>query len=272
VRRCALTSSTPDALWASRSVRLLRPAAVVVSGLQRSVGRQRLLAGLDMRVPVGARLLIVSEPDGAASLLLGILAGLVRQRRGRFELAGLSRADDRSGGWRRRVAYLPPDGGFYPWMSPMEVLELSARLAGHDRLERVRRIDDAVERYGLGAGLRRPVSRGGPALAQRVGLAAALMGDPEVLLLDEPLRAVERPERVRLLRIPGPRRTVLLASRYPASEDGIVDDVALIRDGRLALQVPRAQLTEHDLPLSMRGIGALAELRKAGVQLAAASA
>jgi ABC-type multidrug transport system ATPase subunit len=105
-----------------------------------------------------------------------------------------------------------------------------------------------------------------------VGLAAALMGDPEVLLLDEPLRAVERPERVRLLRIPGPRRTVLLASRYPASEDGIVDDVALIRDGRLALQVPRAQLTEHDLPLSMRGIGALAELRKAGVQLAAASA
>lgn len=244
----------------------------MASGLHRSVRRRRLLAGLDLRVPVGARLLIVSEPEGAAALLLGILAGLVRAHRGRFELAGLSRADDPDRGWRGRVAYLPPDGGFYPWLSPGEVLELAGRLAGLERLERRRRIDAAVERYRLGASLGRPVSRGGPGLAQRVGLAAALMGDPEVLLLDEPLRALDEGERARLLRIPGRRRTVLLASRYPASEDGLVDQVALIRDGRLVLHARREELAEHELPLSMRGIASLSELRLAAAAPVAAGA
>ncbi|HET7140903.1 MAG TPA: ATP-binding cassette domain-containing protein [Candidatus Limnocylindria bacterium] len=242
----------------------------MVSGLERSVGRQRLLDGVNLRVPVGARLLLVSQPESAASLLLGILAGLARARRGRFELAGLSRADDPSG-WRRRVAYLPPDGGFYPWLSPMEVLELAGRLAGYEREERARRIDAAVERYRLASGLRRPVSRGGPALAQKVGLAAAMIGDPEVLLLDEPLRALDDTERARLLRIPGRRRTVLLASRYPASEEGLVDQVALLRDGRLALHARRDELTDHGLPLSMKGIVALTELRAAAPPAAASA-
>jgi ABC-type multidrug transport system ATPase subunit len=231
----------------------------VVAGLHRSVRRRKLLAGLDLRVPVGSRLLLISDPEGADSLLLGILAGLVRARRGRFEVAGLARDDDSTGGWRRRVAYLPPDGGFYPWLSPREVLELAGRLADYAPAERRRRIEAAVEQFRLGTELRRPVSRGGPSLAQRVGLAAALLGDPEVLLLDEPLRAVDETERRRLLQIPGQRRTVLMVSRFPASEDGLVDQVALIRDGRLALHARVGELAAQDLTLSTPGILALAE-------------
>jgi ABC-2 type transport system ATP-binding protein len=268
-RRCTLTSSTPDALWASRSVRLLRPAAVVVSQLRRSVRGRRLLDGVDLHVPVGARLLLVSEPEGSASLLLGILAGLVRPRSGTFDLAGLSRDDDSSTGWRRRVAYLAPESGFYEWLSPWEVLDLACRLAGYWPAERRRRIDAAIERYRLGPGLRKPVSRGGPALAQKVGLAAALLTDPEVLLLDDPLRSLDPSERARLLDIPGRRRTVLLASRYPASEDSLVDQVALLRNGRVAIHARRRELDEHDLPLSLRGISALVDRRAAGLPPAA---
>ena len=244
---------------------------MVVSGLRRSVRRQWLLDGVDLRVPVGARLLLVSEPGGAGSLLLGILAGLVRPQAGSFDLAGLSRADESSSGWRRRIAYLGPESGYYEWLSPIEVLDLAGRLAGHDRSERRRRIDAAVERYRLGAGLRSPVSRGGPVLAQKVGLAAALLTDPEVLLLDDPLRSLEPGERERLLQIPGRRRTVLIASRYPASEDGLVNQVALLRNGRIAIHARREELDQHDLSLSHRGIAALADLRAAG-QPAAASA
>lgn len=243
----------------------------MVAGLHRSVGRRRLLSGVDLRVPVGARLLLVSDPPGADSLLLGILAGLVRARRGRVELAGLTRDDDSVGGWHRRVAYLPPDGGFYQWLSPWEVLELAGRLAGFTAAERTRRVRAAVDRFGLGSDLRRPVSRGGPALAERVGLAAAMMADPEVLLLDEPLRALDNAERERLLKLPGRRRTVVLVSRYPASEDGLVDQIALIRDGQVVLHARRSELTEHDLPLSMRGISTLADLRAAGPPIAASA-
>jgi ABC-2 type transport system ATP-binding protein len=249
----------------------MRPAAVVISGLRRSVRGKRLLDGVDLRVPVGARLLIVAEPEVSATLLLGVLAGLARPHAGSFTLAGLARGDDSSSGWRRRVAYVAPESGFYEWLSPFEVLDLACRLAGFEPAERRRRIEAAVEHYRLGPGLRRPVSRGGPVLAQKVGLAAAMLTDPEVLLLDDPLRSLEQAERARLLRIPGRRRTVLLASRYPASEDGMVNQVVLLRGGKVAIHARRAELDEHDLPLSLRGIAALADLR-AAVMPAAASA
>ena len=101
-----------------------------------------------------------------------------------------------------------------------------------------------------GDALDQPIRRAGPAVGQRTGLAAAILGDPEVLLLDEPLRALDGAERVSLLRLPGRRRTVVLASRYPASEAGIATHVALVRDGRVAVLARVDELTAHGLPLT----------------------
>ena len=244
-------SSTPEALWSARSVRVLRPAAVNCQNLER----RPLLDGFSFRVPVGARLLLVAQPDASASLLLRALAGLARVR-GRIEMAGMS--DPSRAGWARRVAYLGADPGLYAWMSPREALQLAARLAELSHEEAARRTEAAVERYGLAGSLARPMVHGGPGLMQRVGLAAALLGDPEVLLLDEPLRALDPDERARLLKIPGRRRTVIMASRYPASEGGICTGVALIRAGQLAFAGPLSGLDAQGLPLSMRGIEKLA--------------
>jgi ABC-2 type transport system ATP-binding protein len=210
-------------------------------------------------VPVGARLLLVSRPEGAASLLLRILAGLVRPAAGSISLAGVARADETPLGWRRRVAHVGSHPAIYPWLSPREALQLAARLAGLGGAERDRLVDEALERFELMPDAARPMSRSGPGIAQKVAVAAALLTDPEVLLLDEPLRAIDPEERGRLLRLPGRRRTVVLASRYPASEEGIVNQLALIRDGRVALHASVDDLATAGLPLSTRGIEELAE-------------
>lgn len=253
-----MTSSTPDALWSSQSIRLLQPAAVVCDRLRRRVGRENLLDRIDLQVPVGARLLVVAKPDAAGSLLLRVLAGLARADGGRFHLAGALAPDASPAGWARRIAYVGPDPGLFPWMSADETLTLAARLIGLERVEAEQRIEQVIERWGLTAGHDRPMSRMGLAFMQRTSMAAALLGDPEVVLLDEPLRALDPDERVRLLRLPGERRTLVLASRYPASEAGAVNQVAFLENGRVDLHAPMSALEELGLPLSHRSLETLA--------------
>jgi ABC-2 type transport system ATP-binding protein len=175
-------------------------------------------------------------------------------------LAGVARPDSSAAGWARRVGYVGPEAGIYPWMTPREVLDLAGRIAEYDARDIRRRIDRVAERYRIGVHLDQPIRRGGEPLAQRVALASAMLTEPEVLLLDEPLRAVEAEERARLLTIPGRRRTVVLASRYPASEAGLVDQVAFLRDGRLVVHAPTEELERRGLAISQRGIDALIEL------------
>jgi ABC-type multidrug transport system ATPase subunit len=251
-----VTSSTPDALWgAAPALRVLRPSAITVSNLSRG----GVLDRCSLRIPVGTRLLVVSEPARGASTLLRILAGLSRPDGGRIEIAGL--ADPSRSGWGGRAAYLGPEPGIHRWMTPREALTLAAGLLNVAPEDAARRIERAMAWARIpAAAADRPVGRGGSPLIQRTGLAAALVTDPEVLLLDEPLRAIETGERARL---PGQRHTIVVASRYPASEAGLVTHVALLRDGRPVLLAPVDALTDVGLPLSMRGIEALAAARSA---------
>lgn len=203
------------------------------------------------------RLLVVSDPPEGASGLVRVLAGLSASRRGRVEIAGMT---ERSvTGWARRVAYLGPEPGIHRWMTPREALALAADLLGLGPAVAEERIDRALGWVGIGpTAADRPLSREGAAMVQRTGLAAALLADPEVLLLDEPLRALETIERTRLLRLPGSRHTIVIASRHPTAEAGLVSHVALLRAGRLVLLAPVRDLDAAGLPLSMRGIEALA--------------
>ena len=118
-------------------------------------------------------------------------------------------------------------------MTPREALELAARLPGPAAPRGVAAASSAPW-PGSGSRTRPPIDRSGAA-ARRSSSGRASpppsSADPEVLLLDEPLRALEADERTRLLRLPGKRRTVVLASRYPASEEGLASHVALIRGG-----------------------------------------
>lgn len=255
-----MPTSTPDALWSSPAAGRLRPLAVEVNDLARRVGDQPLLDGIELSVPVGARVLLAGTDPDSPSLLLRIMAGLARADRGTVTLAGLERESAIPEGWARRIGFVASDPGLPWWMTSAESLDLAARLSGIDGQERERRIEESLQHFQLGAIRDRPLRHAGRIILERTALAAALLPDPEVLLLDEPLRAHTPADRLRLLRITGERRTVLIASRYPAHQGGVVDRVVLIRDGRVALHAPIGELDERRLPLSLRGLTALADL------------
>lgn len=253
-----MTISTPDALWSAAPSRLLRPAGIAWSGLRHG----HLLAGASLTVPVGTRLLVVGVPEASASLLLRVLAGLSRPRAGRIQIAGVPASS--SDGWGRRAAYVGPHPGIHRWMTPREALGLAGDLLGMSREATGRRLREVLEWTRIPAtALDRPLGRDGFATAQRTALAAALLRDPEVLLLDEALRSVDPDERRRILSVPGERRTILVASRYPASEAGVATHMTLLRNGRTALAASLGELEAAGLPLSMRGIETFADVRAA---------
>ena len=126
---------------------------------------------MTMVVGVGARLLVVSRPEQSASMLLRVLAGLSRMNAGIVRLAGVARPDSSAAGWARRVGYVGPEAGIYPWMTPREVLDLAGRIAEYDPKQIQHRIDKVAERYGIGVHLDKPIRRGGEPLAQQIGRA-----------------------------------------------------------------------------------------------------
>ena len=253
-----MTSTTPDALWSAPEVRSRRPAAVACTDLNRG----DLLRRCSLSVPVGARLLLVSEPPVSASLLLRILAGVSPVRGGRIEIAGST--DPSSSGWGRRIAYVGPEAGIRSWMTPREALQLAADLLSLPPSAAARGIEDVLAWTAIPeSDQHRSVRRGGVAIAQRTALACALLGDPEVLLLDDPLRALRAAERSRLLQVPGARRTVLLGSSHPPGDATLVSHVALLRQGRVTIITSMDELVESGLPLSAEGLAALADRRRA---------
>lgn len=253
-----MPTSTPDALWESSALGALGPAAIVCVGLRASESGRRLLDGVDLVIPVGARVLLSSTEPAAPGLLLRILAGLAVPASGVVSVAGVRQSTSGTADWARRVGYVGPRHGLPVWMTPAEVLDFAGQLADVAALERERLVEAALGHYGLGTVRDRPLRRGGAAVAERTALAAALLHEPEVVLLDEPLRSAEPADRTLRLRIGGDRRTVVLASQLPASEEGLVDRLVLLDRGRVVLNAPISELVARQLPLSLRGLEVLA--------------
>ena len=229
--------STPDALWSSPVARRLRRSRWRSMECAAGSAMIRSSTAWTSR-SAGARVLVAGVNPEAASLLLRIMAGLARPEHGLVTVAGLVPRHRSPRAGRVGSSYVGSEPGIPPWMTPSESLELAARLAGIDGPQRERLIDESLLRFQLGAIRDRPLRHAGRIVAERTALAAALLPDPE--FSSSTNRSVHAPpDRLRFLRIPGERRTVLIASRYPAQEAGLVERVVLIRDGRIALRPSR---------------------------------
>jgi ABC-2 type transport system ATP-binding protein len=206
---------------------------IVAHDLVKRFGPVEAVSGLSLEVGAG-RICGFLGPNGAGkTTTLRMLVGSLRPDEGRIEIDGLDAlAAPREA--RRRIGYLPDGAPCHPEMRVDELLAFRWRICGREGSRRAE-IDRVVEACGL-AGVRRRVvgalSRG---FRQRVGLAAALLGRPSVLLLDEPTEGLD-PIQVRefrvLLKSFAEERTVLLSSHLLAEVEAVCDEAVLVLDGR----------------------------------------
>jgi ABC-type multidrug transport system ATPase subunit len=185
-------------------------------------------------------------PNGAGkSTLMRILATVTQATSGRVTWNGgdIARQPDVL---RSVLGYLPQDFGVYPNLNPVEFLEYLAAAKGLEPRAARRRIDELLELVNLADTRKRALGGFSGGMRQRVGIAQALLNDPELLIVDEPTAGLDPEERVRfrnLLSDLSGERIVILSTHIVSDVEAVATDIALIEGGRLvAHAAPEALL------------------------------
>jgi Cu-processing system ATP-binding protein len=230
------------------SVDALRLEAVV-----KRYGEHAALDGVSLAVPRGRLFGLIGHNGAGKSTLFKLLLNLIAPSSGRLWIAGQEVRGSASRDTRRRVGYLPENLVLYDNLDGLETLQFFARLKGAPRPQ----CAELLARVGLGDVGRRPVRGYSKGMRQRLGFAQALLGQPELLLLDEPTTGLDpagtRDFFAQLQQLRDAGVTLVISSHVLAELQGRVDALAMLAGGRLAAQGTVQQLRERSaLPLRVR--------------------
>jgi len=223
------------------------PPALAVENLTRryaglfGLGGQVAVDDLSFEVPAGAGLAFLGPNGAGKTTTLYLILGLLRPTTGRVAIFGLPAGDPAS---RRRVGFLAESVSMHPYYCPQDALRFYARLYGMGPVEIEDRVAKAMEITGLGALARKSIRTLSRGQVQRVGLAQALLAEPDLILLDEPtanLDPLGRKELKDVLLAMRARGTTLVISSHILSEvEAICDHLVMIDRGRLVHAGPLA--------------------------------
>jgi ABC-2 type transport system ATP-binding protein len=214
--------------------------ALSVSGLTKRYGGRTVVDHLDLELPRGVVAGFVGPNGAGKTTTMGMLLGLVRPSGGSGMVLGSS--IDRPAAYLSRVGALVESPAFYPALTGIENLTMFATVAGHAPAS-TQAVLEVVGLHGRGADRYRDYSLG---MKQRLGIAAALLGDPDLLILDEPANGLDpqgmREMRGLIGRLAGSGRTVLVSSHDLSELEQVCDWLVLIDTGRSLYQGPTREL------------------------------
>lgn len=199
--------------------------------------RPNTVALSDVNLGLGAGMFGLLGPNGAGkTTLMRILATLIDPTSGAVCVDGIDVQHNKEA-IRRQLGYLPQSFGLYPRLNPVETLDYIGTLKGlPDPRERRRRIQEVLETVNLWDHRRRKVREFSGGMLQRLGIAQALLGDPRLLIVDEPTAGLDPEERIRfrnLLAMMSGERVVLLSTHIVADVESSCSDMAVIRKGQV---------------------------------------
>lgn len=216
--------------------------AITTTGLTKRYGDVAALTDLTLDVPEGTIFGFLGPNGAGKTTALKILAGLARATAGQATIAGIPVSA--AGDHRRRLGYLAQDPRFYGWMTGRETLRHVARYRGLEQ-GREARIDALLARVGLADAGDRPTAGYSGGMRQRLGIAQALVGRPAVILLDEPVSALDpigRKDVLELMRDLKGETTVFYSTHILDDVQRVSDHVAILDHGRLVKAAPTQAL------------------------------
>ena len=208
-----------------------------VEGVSKAWGRGRF-GVRDLSLEARPGVLGLLGPNGAGkTTLMQMVATLTRPSSGRILFDGVDVVRDPEA-VRRRLGYLPQDFGVYDNLTALELLEYLGRLKGIRSRERLTAMLELVNLHTVA---HRPAGGFSGGMRQRLGIAQALVGDPDLLIVDEPTAGLDPEERVRfrnLLSGLSGRRLVIVSTHIVSDVESIAAEIVVVRAGRLVASGP----------------------------------
>ena len=205
--------------------------------------RVEAVRGISFAVPAGQVFGLLGPNGSGKSTTIKMVLGLLFPSAGSLEVLG---ASPRSVAVKNRIGYLPEESYLYPHLTPQETLAFYARLFPLPAAEARRRIAELLDMAGLAHARHRPVGEFSKGMARRLGLAQALLNDPDLVILDEPTAGLD-PQGTRqvkdlILALAARGKTVLLTSHLLADVEDVCQQVAILFGGRILAQGTLATL------------------------------
>ncbi|MEE8169404.1 MAG: ABC transporter ATP-binding protein, partial [Phycisphaerae bacterium] len=199
-------------------------------------GRDKVLAvdRLDLEVRPGEVFGLLGPNGSGKSTTIKILLGLLYPTSGRGRVFGRPPTDTAI---KARIGFMPEESYLYRFLNARETLDYYGRLFNLDRTERRKRTSQLIEMVGLKKAARRPVGQYSKGMARRIGLAQALINDPDLLILDEPTTGLDpigaRQIKDVIVELKKRGKTVLLSSHLLADVEDVCDRVSILYGGRV---------------------------------------
>ncbi|MDD5369498.1 MAG: ABC transporter ATP-binding protein [Anaerolineaceae bacterium] len=217
--------------------------AIRIEDLKKQYGQVKALDGLTLSVEPGTVFGFLGPNGAGKTTTLRLLTGLAQPTSGKAWVAGIDIADRH--GLAEIIGYLPEEPAFYPWMTPFEFLDYVARVFGLPTRERKSQVRELLEQVGLADVSKRRIGGFSRGMRQRLGLAQALVNRPLVLLMDEPVSALDPAGRKEVLELIVRLRgscTVFMSTHILADVERVCDTVGIINHGRLVTEARQADL------------------------------
>ena len=219
---------------------------IEVSHLSKSYGSRPAVQDLSFTVPDG-QIYGLLGPNGAGkSTIMNILTGYLAPTEGEVKVAGF-RLPEQAQQAKACVGYLPEQPPLYPEMTVQEYLDFAAELKGVKKAQRREQVQQAARRTGLDQVMPRLIRSLSKGYRQRVGIAQALLGAPQLIILDEPTVGLDPAQVIeirRLIRELGKSHTVILSSHILSEVQAVCSQVLILSKGHLVAVGAPEQLAE----------------------------
>lgn len=225
---------------------------IALQGVRKAFGPLQAVDGVDLNVPRGELFGLIGHNGAGKSTLFRIMLGLAQADAGTVRVAGCAVNGPEWRAARRRIGYLPEQLALYDNLNGRETLQFFARLKG----AALTQVEPLLAQVGLGAAAGRAVRTYSKGMRQRLGLAQALLGEPQVLFLDEPSNGLD-PQAIRefyelLAGLRSRGVTILITSHILAELQQRVDCLAIMAAGKVVAQGSVQALREQlALPLTL---------------------